>query len=100
MAFWTISGEPEVFDGPDGRDGCGYKWPLAREGKPPLFTMVYVSRHALGNMTDDAPMTERALRAVETRGRSEVERYLDRELPVRVIKVGTVGNPRVLAERL
>src|SRR4051812_26134244 len=98
MSLWAVSGEPKGFDGPEGRDGWGFKWPLAREDHVPLFTMVYISNHAMAKF-DGETMTKRALEAVDTRGRSEVERHLDQELPVRVIEVGTIGDPRVTAAR-
>jgi hypothetical protein len=100
VALWTIARDPEVFDHANGHDGYQYKWPLTREGYNPLFTMVKMSDHAKHGLgSPDRPMTPRALEAVETNGRSEVERYLDWELPPRVIEVGTAGDPVVTAVR-
>jgi hypothetical protein len=98
MIQWKISGEPEVFDRPEGRDAYGYKWPLERRDGACLFTMVYVSAHANGGSFSDCT-PDRAIRAATTNGRSEVERYLDLELPPRLIEVGTGGNPVVTAPR-
>ncbi len=40
-------------------------------------------------------MNARTAEAVDTRGRSEVERHLSQALPARVIELATSGDPRV-----
>jgi len=40
-------------------------------------------------------MTTRSLCAVDTEGRSEVERYMGESRPARVIEVRTTGDPLV-----
>jgi hypothetical protein len=75
-------------------DADVYRWPI--EGfalSEPIFTDVKIVGNARLKGDD---MTEHSIRAVETGGRSEVERHLADPLPPRVIEVGTVGDPRVV----
>jgi hypothetical protein len=98
-ALWAIENEPEVFSNPPGGfDGAQYKWPLSRPGCPGTFTLVQIGFHAAMRASPD-PMTERTLAAVDSLGRSEVERHLAEEHPPRVIEVGTSGDPWIVADR-
>src|SRR5690242_8498086 len=92
--MWTCAGEPQVWDGtyPGGYDGIVLKYPLA-DGTRESFTVVMISRHADMKANVD-PMSARAERAVDTQGRSEVERYLGERSPARIIEVTTQGDPR------
>jgi hypothetical protein len=98
-APWDILGEPEVFTNPPGGfDGVQYKWPLARAGDRSTFTLVQIGFHASIRASLD-PLTARTLAAVDSRGRSEIERHLAEEHPPRVIEVGTSGDPLIVAGR-
>lgn len=92
--MWTITGESET-PSPAGYDGTWYRWNLARDDKR-SFTVVKIVRHA--EMGAGDKMTARSIAAVETHGRSEVERHLAADVPPRVIEVGTMRDP-VITER-
>ena len=71
---WEYPGEPEVWDDtyPGGFDGIVFKY-LLRDGTRASFTTVKIGRHAWMKATT-SPMTTRTRRAVDTEGRSEVDR--------------------------
>ena len=96
--MWAIVGQPETDVHPaGGYDGTWHRWWLERDEER-WFVMVKVTRHAEMGFSDR--MTTRSRVAVETHGRSEVLRYLEREaLPPRIIEVTSIGDPRVIAER-
>lgn len=90
--MWEIQGEPEHLPGGGADyDGVWWKWWL-RRGTVQSFTVVKVPAHAL---LKPETMTARTAQAVDTRGRSEVERYLSLTLPARIIELATSGDPRV-----
>jgi hypothetical protein len=90
--MWRIDGNPLTDENPAGGwDGTWHKWPLARADER-SFTMVKITRHA--EMKTGGFMTQRSIQAVDTRGGSEVERYLDTDAhPPRVIETGTMRDP-------
>jgi len=96
MSLWTIGEGTEIRTE---IDGAAFKWTLRRDGHRPLFTVVEISAHMLGGCYDEGRPTARAHAAVESLGRSEVERYLDMETPPRKIGVATVGEPWIVASR-
>jgi hypothetical protein len=89
-----LRGRTPGLDGtyPGGYDGIVFKYPLT-DGTRQSFTVVMISRHANMKANVD-PMSPRAERAVDTQGRSEVQRYLGEPFPARIIEVITQGNPR------
>jgi hypothetical protein len=90
--MWTITG---LTHPPAGFDGKVYRWNLTRGGEQ-CFTDVEITGGALVRGEE---MTPRSIEAVETQGRSEVERYLADEVPPRAIRVGTQLNPKVTRQR-
>jgi hypothetical protein len=90
--MWEIQGEPEHLPGGGADyDGVWWKWWL-RRGTVQSFTVVKVPAHAL---VKPDTMTERTAEAVDSRGLTEVERYMDCALSPRVIELATSGHPRV-----
>lgn len=93
--MWDYAGDPDVWDDtyPGGFDGIVFKYPL-RDGQRGSFTVVKIGRHAWMKASA-RPMTRRSLRAVDTGGRSEVDRFRADPMPARVIEVGTTDDPVV-----
>lgn len=69
-----------------------HRWNL-RQDHEITFTDVRITENA--RLKTDEDMTPRSLEAVDTKGRSEVERHLGDPHPPRVIEVGTRGDPKV-----
>jgi hypothetical protein len=91
--MWHITAGPVSDEQPPGGyDGIWHKWLVGRDGEE-SFTVVKVTHHA--HLKGNDAMTRRAVTAVMTDGRSEVERHLGAEVPPRVIEVGTLGDPVV-----
>jgi hypothetical protein len=87
--MWTITGVEHPR--PD-FDGEYHRWNLER-GEKRTFVLVKVHAHA--QMKVGEHMTDRSNEAVDTQGRSEVERHLADALPPRVIEVASMLEPRL-----
>jgi hypothetical protein len=91
---WSTKAQPETDTMPaGGYDGTWHKWWLTR-GEARSFIMVKIGSHA--ELRPES-MTPRSLAAVDTLGRSEIERHLSAEVPPRVIEIRTLGDPVVTA---
>jgi hypothetical protein len=90
---WSISAEPEsVHYPPGGFDGWHHTWWLEHQ-RERCFVVVKVSDHA--PMKAGEAMTRRSIAAVDSQGRSEVERWLTDALPPLAIEVRIDGEPVV-----
>ena len=96
--MWVIEGNPDTDHlPPGGYDGTWHKYWLVSAGRR-TFTIVKISRHA--EMKASNSMTTRSLEAVDSDGRSEVERHLEDRVPPRAIEVGTISNPVVTPRKV
>jgi hypothetical protein len=73
-------------------DGQYHRWNLERGGQR-TFVLVKIHEHARMKVGDH--MTDRSVEAVDTLGRSEVERHLADAVPPRVIEVARMLEPRL-----
>jgi hypothetical protein len=96
--MWTIDGEPEHFSngqGTGGYDGDWWKWWL-RRGEDRTFMVVKASSHVV---LQAGVLTERTRTALETRGRSEVERHLVQHVLPRVVELSANGREPEVTHR-
>lgn len=96
--MWTVDEHPEHFaagHGTGGYDGDWFRWQLA-DGRQQTFTVVKAPRHVLMRAGD---LTARTVRAAQTCGRSEIERYMADDVPPRVIELRTGGREPLVTPR-
>ncbi len=91
---WKISGEIGPHSEP-GYDGRGWLWELEQEGREARRVFVQIAGTAWSVCArGGAGLASETREAIETEGRSEVERVLGMDEPPRMIGCSTYGcNP-------
>jgi hypothetical protein len=93
---WEISGNLGPY-ARSGFDASGWLWEIA-EGDQAKRVLVEISGTALAS--SGASLPEDTRDAIQTEGRSEVEKVLDLDEPPRVIVCSTAGCRRIMASEL
>lgn len=85
---WTVASGPHD-PGASGKDAIGWGWVIARDGDDRHVT-VYVSGTVMASASEQRSSDANA--AIETKGRSEVDRLLGDEDPPRIITLTSSGR--------
>lgn len=88
---WEISGEIGPHSEP-GYDGHGWLWELAQEGRDPRRVSIQISGSAWAvHDAGGRGLASDTRRAIETEGRSEIERLLGQDDPPRMVGCSSYG---------